>query len=181
VAVDSVPFEAEGEQATWWIGGERLPERFWPGDEHADPHPGTMVALLYHVDADAAPGAFAHEEAEDQWDEPLALPCRTYLLRLSVKTGSSMSVAMNACLVRLGDSGSAIDAESKRYTARALASENVVEVTYPLQGATYSVHWDVFLPEVPHEGSPQIDEAHNEMDIRSLRRLLAPESHGARS
>jgi hypothetical protein len=43
------------------------------------------------------------------------------------------------------------------------------------------VHWDVFLPEVPHERSPQIDEAHNEMDIRSLRRLLAPESHGARS
>ncbi|MDQ2883309.1 MAG: hypothetical protein M3Y48_19615 [Actinomycetota bacterium] len=160
VAIEEKGFSQVGQEAVWSIEGQPLPESLWVPSVSGITAESTnglpMAALLYEVDAEVSAGAFDTSGDLDQWPEMIGLPCRSYSISItpaldgSGETASEsppdpeLAVVIGGCMVTLVGPGTEMSEETLNLTQSAVAGKGELKVSYPLQGACYTLSWRIF-------------------------------------
>ena len=139
---------SSGELVTWAIRGERLPEAFL-----RDVGAGRreFVALLYKIDAEVAENGFSLWNTE--WPETVDLPCRFLSLAVLADEDSGCQLIPDGMTVALFGSSSQLPEETMKYSREALLNHGKVAISYPLQGATYSLQWKMLGTDASNHGT----------------------------
>ena len=146
-----------GQDTTWSIEGQPLPESLWPqaGNSAGVLSGPPMVAFLYEVEAEVTAGGFNCSGGEDEWPETIGLPCRAYSISIKplldnvlesreVPPETDLSVVVGGCNVTLVGPGTEMSEETLKLTQAAVAGRGDLRVSYPLQGGCYTLSWRIF-------------------------------------
>jgi hypothetical protein len=139
--------EGFGEEATWVLRSLRpLPESLWA---RADSSPGPQrpfAALLYQVEVDVSPGAFAFPGTH-HWDEYVQFPCRDLSLSMHMEPEEETEVGVPRFEVALHNLSTPLREETERCNqlvrSAMISGTRLVRIPYPVQGAIYRIHWEL--------------------------------------
>src|SRR5205085_10327497 len=101
--------------------------------------------LIYEVEfvvPESALNGSSDEDFEQVWPEFFESPCRSYTLDLS-RADFQHAIGFHYCDVRLRQGSIVLADEVGRCTELAVNASRggSLKIEYPLQGATYTVHW----------------------------------------
>jgi hypothetical protein len=135
-----------GEWGRWSIiSGRPLPEAYWQPDKQLGDALQPIVVLAYEVEIHVEAGSLIKSDNThtyvQQWPEFIEIPTRA--LRFAIKgSHPEMPVTLQGCDVTLVRTNRSDLAETTRCGERAIAAhDGRLEINYPQQGATYSLHW----------------------------------------
>jgi hypothetical protein len=118
------------------ISGESLPDSL----HDADPSGGLprLAALVYELEARCGPG---DDEPLASWSESVELPCRLLTIEATAVAGLRSAILARRVDVTMAQSYLQRTEESASLSRQAIANRGRVEVSYPLVGAAYGLHW----------------------------------------
>ena len=144
VQVDDDVFHG-GQWISWIIrSAQPLPESLhWTANPETD-YKTLAAVLIYEIEVIVPEPALraSGEDFEQVWPEFFESPCRSYTLVLR-GTEFQQEAGFHYCDVRLKQGSIVLTDETAKCTKLAVAASRsgILKIEYPLQGATYTVHW----------------------------------------
>jgi hypothetical protein len=116
-----------------------------------DPTSDMLVALMYEVRLQIAPGGYETDTVDYQSNK-FHVPCRRFSLKLRAEVGALLNFVINKCEVTLIGANTPFSVEEDRVEEYVRRTDSI-EVPHPLQGSRYVVRWDTSNLRAPNISS----------------------------